>query len=176
MTVNTRVIKILLESNIGPDIEITEDHRVRILPDITYLPRCLKGQFAAFIADPGLLVVWDDHPDKIVRRIERLEAALIRKFWGEPFEEADFQLENNASKAPLLDPNENDPEVAVLDKPRRILLMQAWLTAATLALTIAALGTGWRQIAIEIAIDGRLLRLLFILASLPQTWLSLVGL
>jgi hypothetical protein len=177
MTVNTRVIKIMLEANFGPDIEIMEGLRVQILEDISQLPRCSKAQFAAFIADQGLLIVWDDQPDKIISRVERLEAALIRKIWGSSFDEGedDPLIKKSSQRTQALPLNEEDLELSAEEPPRRTVMIQSWLTAATLAVTVAALGAGWRQIAIEIAVDGRILRLLFLLAFLPQAWLALVS-
>ena len=62
MTVNTRVIKLFLHSNDKAYVPLKGGLRLQVLPDISYLPRCQKHQFAAFIADRGLLIVWDDEP------------------------------------------------------------------------------------------------------------------
>ncbi|KAJ9651380.1 hypothetical protein H2201_009278, partial [Coniosporium apollinis] len=43
---------------------------------------CQKHQFAAFIADRGILIVWDDEPKKLIGRVERLEQALVTMIWG----------------------------------------------------------------------------------------------
>ena len=67
MTVNTRVIKILLHlPTICTYVEIQPGLRLQVLPDMSYLPRCQKHQFAAFIADRGILVVWEDEPKKLL--------------------------------------------------------------------------------------------------------------
>jgi hypothetical protein len=175
MTVNTKVMKILLQSNVMPYIEIKPGLRLQVLPDISSLSSCQKHQFAAFIADPGILVVWDDEPEKIISRAERLEAALLSMIWGEPGMTQEGQGKHDGSILSLSETRDVDPEILAEEKPRRIVLMQSWVTAATLILTVSAIGAGWRQVAIEIAVDGGLIRILFILVFLPQAWLALVS-
>lgn len=82
MTVNTRVISILLANNDGVSIPIRDDLRIQVLPDISYLSRCAKHQFAAFIADRGILVVWDDKPENLVRRVDIIEKGLMAMIWS----------------------------------------------------------------------------------------------
>jgi hypothetical protein len=176
MTVNTRVMKILLQSAVMPYIEIKPGLRVQVLPDIPSLSRCQKHQFAAFIADPGVLVVWDDEPEQIIGRAERLEAALISIIWGEIIMKQEDHGKQDGSIVSLSETRDVDPEALTEEKPRRIVLLQSWITAATLTLTVSAIGAGWRQVAIEIAVDRGLIRILFILAFLPQAWLALVSL
>ena len=65
---------------------------------------------------------------------------------------------------------ENQPE----EKPRQIVLIQPMLGAATLLLTILAIGSGWRQIAIETYVDRNYVRAAFAAVALPQMWLALV--
>jgi hypothetical protein len=173
MTVNTRVIRILLHANTMPFVEIQKGLRIQVLPDISYLPRCQKHQFAAFIADSGILVVWDDEPKKILARIEKLEVALMKMIWGN---ESAYPEEMPAEKKEAyVEANEltGDAE-AQEEKPRKLVLIQPVLTAFTLCLTVVAMGTGYRAIAIEIALDKNYLRILFVLAFIPQVWLSLV--
>ena len=71
---------------------------------------------------------------------------------------------------------DSDLENPTVEKSRPIILLQSIYTALTLILTIGTLGLGWRQIAFGIAIDRFYLRLLFILAIIPQFWLALVSL
>ena len=68
-----------------------------------------------------------------------------------------------------------DVEHSAQELSRRPVLIQAILTAATLALVIAAMGSGWRQLGIEIAIDKKFLRLAFLIAAPFQIWLALVS-
>lgn len=176
MTVNTRMIRVLLYNNSMPFIEIEEGLHLQVLPSISYLPRCQKHQSAAFVADRGLLVVWDDDPDKILGRVESLETALVKMIWDRrstyPEEDKKEEKEDlNVKEAE----SDSDLENPTAEKPRPIVLLQAIYTAFTLALTLGTLGLGWRQIAFEIGIDHVYLRLLFALAIVPQFWLALVS-
>ena len=173
MTVNTRVIKILLHSNDMPYVEIQPGLRLQVLPDMSYLPRCQKHQFAAFIADRGILVVWEDEPKKLLARADTIQEALMKMIWGN---ESAYPEENekkeSATEVSAVDVEdlENQPE----EKPRQIVLIQPMLGAATLLLTILAIGSGWRQIAIETYVDRNYVRAAFAAVALPQMWLALV--
>lgn len=174
MTVNTRVIRILLHANQMPFVEIQEGLRIQVLPDVSYLPRCQKHQFAAFIADRGVLVVWDDDPKKILGRVERLETALMKMIWGN---EGAYPEEDEKKEEVVITEEEiyADPENPGESKPRRVMLMQAFISAASIGLTIGVIGAGWRNIVIELMIDKNWIRLAFILAFVPQFWLALVS-
>lgn len=141
---------------------------------MSHLPRCQKHQFAAFIADRGLLVVWDDDPKKILGRAERLENTLIKMIWGKQslYPDEDEKKEETKVELPEVD---TDPEDPAAEKPRQIVLWQAIFSAFTAALALSALGLGWRQIAFEIATDHFYLRFLFALVIVPQFWLALVS-
>lgn len=172
MTVNTRVIKILLHSNDMPYVEIQPGLRLQVLPDMSYLPRCQKHQFAAFIADRGILVVWEDEPKKLLARADTIQEALMKMIWGN---ESAYP-EENEKKEPateVSDVDAGDPENQPEEKPRRIVLIQPMLGAATLLLTILAIGSGWRQIAIETYVDRNYVRAAFAAVALPQMWLAL---
>lgn len=173
MTVNTRVIKILLHSNQLPYVEIQPGLRIQVLPDMSYLARCQKHQFAAFVADRGILIVWDDEPKKLVGRVERLEQALMKMIWGsgDGYPE---EKEEKPSQVQVQDAEGPDGEAVHVEKPRRIVLIQPVLTACTLILTIAAIGSGWRRVAIEIFVDHNYIRLAFAALIIPQMWLGLV--
>ncbi|KAF2138548.1 uncharacterized protein K452DRAFT_301083 [Aplosporella prunicola CBS 121167] len=171
MTVNTRVIKIILHNNSLPYIEIQRGLRVQVLPDMSYLPQSQKHQFAAFIADRGILVVWEDQPKKLLERVNNIEHALMDMIWQD---ESAYPDENEKKEA-MYQVHEDDGSDAesAEEKPRQTVLIQPLLTACTLILTLAAIGSGWRQIAIEVAVDGGYIRLAFIAVVLPQMWLAL---
>src|SRR6266480_592378 len=130
MTINTRVIRILLYNNTQPFIEIKNGLHLQVLPSLSHLPRCQKHQFAAFIADRGILVVWDDDPKKILGRAERLENTLIKMIWGKQslYPDEDEKKEETNVELPEFDA---DPEDPAAEKPRRIVLWQAIFTAFT---------------------------------------------
>jgi hypothetical protein len=157
-----------------PFIEVQEGLRIQVLPDMSFLPRCQKHQFAAFIADRGVLVVWDDDPKKILGRIERFETALMKMIWGNQsaYPEEDEKKEDVEAE---VQEEECDPEKPGESKPRKVMLLQALITAFTICMTIVVIGAGWREITIELMTDHNWMRLAFILAFVPQFWLALVS-
>ncbi|KAF2427413.1 hypothetical protein EJ08DRAFT_699638 [Tothia fuscella] len=173
LTINTSVIRILLKANPHSFVEVQSGLRIQVLPNYTHLPNCQKHHFAAFIKTPPILVVWDDEPQQILARAEKLEKALMKKIWGNEsaYPEEDEKKEILVSEG---SDSEGDGDVEMgEEKPRRIVLVQAWLTGFTLFLCLIAIGAGYREIAVEVYVDGNYLRVLFILAIIPQFWLSL---
>lgn len=61
------------------------------------------------------------------------------------------------------------------EKPRPIILTQAIMTGITLILVVGAMGSGWRQMAIEIAADQSYIRLALLVVVPIQVWLALVS-
>lgn len=173
MTVNTRVIKLFLHGNDSPFIPIRSGLRIQVLPDMSYLPRCAKHQFAAFIADRGILVVWDDDPRHLIKRATDIEQALMKMVWRQEGEEEEVSEKEKTAEVNIDVISADSEEAGALEKPRRIVLTQAITGAMTLALLITVMGTGWRKIALEIATDGSYIRIAFVLCIIPQCWLSL---
>jgi len=176
MTSSTRVIQIIIDANANgpnlPFIEAQDGLRIQVLPDYSFLPRCQKHQFAAFVNNPAVLVVWEDDPQKIVARIRKLETDLMAAMWRSSNPD-----ESNEKKEPTTETNEledDDVESARESKPRRLLLNQPIITALTLALAFTAIGAGYRQVAVEIAVDHKFIRLAFLAVFIPQLWLALV--
>ena len=171
MTVNTRVIKMFLWQNNRAYVPLQGGLRLQVLPSMDYLPRCQKHQFAAFIADQGVLVVWDDEPRHILDRAMKIEKALMDVIWT-----GDSGKTGNGTAAttPGSDSgDEKNMEKGSQEKRRRIVLMMPAISSATFACTLTAIAAGYRWITIEILYDGNFLRLLFILALWPQIWLAL---
>ncbi|KAI5236437.1 hypothetical protein E4T43_08620 [Aureobasidium subglaciale] len=175
MTVNTRVIKLFLHGNDRSFIPLKSGLRLQVLPDMSYLPRCAKHQFAAFIADRGILVVWDDDPRHLIKRAEQIEQALMKMIWREEGEEEEEVVSEKEKTADInIDEVGMDSvEAGAYEKPRRIVLTQAICNAVTLCMLIAVMGTGWRKVALEIGLDGSYIRIAFVLCIIPQAWLSL---
>lgn len=171
MTVNTRVIKLFLHNNDRPYVPLKNGLRLQVLPDISYLPRCQKHQFAAFIADRGLLVVWDDDPRHLLDRAHKIEKALMEMIWDDS-SSIDEKKEAGIAVGEV-ESQDGDMEAGAPEAPRKIVLYQSILCAATLALTITALGAGWQKIAIATLIDGTYLRLAFAAVVPLQFWLAL---
>lgn len=179
MTVNTSVIRTIMQNDVQ-FVPLRNGLRLQVLPSIPYLADCQRHQNAAFIQDLGILAVWADNPKECAKRAQDIEAQLIQVFSQgmSGFDEKMKEGEVNVDEVPA---EEYDPETGVArengvtDPPRRIKLNQAVLCGATLFLIIAALASGWRQIAIELAIDNSWIRLAFVAVMPLQVWLALVS-
>ena len=180
ISIKDRVVTVLLSQ---PDllyIPIQDNLRLQIVPDVEYIPRCQRSQGAAFCKNQDMLVVWGDSVDATEQRADKYLKQMVEVFsqgFGSYTEkEKDTvmvkEMAMDGSEDAYsgdLDPEENVPE------PRRIVLIQAVLTGLTLVLLVAALGSGFRQIAIEIGIDHSYIRLAFLIAVPFQMWLALVS-
>ena len=87
MTVNTpwvqSVVSLVRARDILADsIPLQGGLQLQVLPRMTDLPRCQKHHFAAFIVEPPMLVVWDDDPSTIMKRVERVQADILALIWG----------------------------------------------------------------------------------------------
>ena len=83
MTINSRVIKTFLAwSPNAVDVPLKNGLRVQVLASMEDLSRARKLQFAAFIAQDGLLVVWDDVPSNLFQRAQAIEEDLLDLVWN----------------------------------------------------------------------------------------------
>lgn len=174
MTVNTRVLQLFMSAR--PDrnfIQIHRTLRLQVIPTLSELKHAQRHQSAAFIADTATLLVWEDEPTRLLERAEYIQDALMTMSWKpEPAEEGT----EKDPKKPFVKIEEYDDvpeEEAAEEGPRKTMLWQCIYEAATLALVIACLGTGWRWIVIEQIQDPNPMRYLFILAFPAQLWLAL---
>ncbi|KAF2683165.1 hypothetical protein K458DRAFT_341123 [Lentithecium fluviatile CBS 122367] len=171
MTVNTRVIKLILEHNELSYVQIREGLRLQVVPDVEALPYCHKHQSAAFVAAQQYLVVWEDDPKKLLERAQFIQDSLMKLIWGKestlPTTPGEKEPDVNEFEWESIDQDDK------VEKKRPVMLIQAFLTAGTLALVLTALGTGWRNIAVEMKEDPRWIRLAFIGCIIPQFWLGL---
>lgn len=183
MTVNTRVINLVLERTDLVTVDLHNGLHVQILPSIRFLGGCQRHQNAAFIKDQSVLVVWADSPIEIINRAKKIESQMMVVFARglDPYDEKNQIKEGSAvtvSEKPADGSNSDEDGIAredgLLEPPRKIVLNQAVLTGLTLILIVAALGSGWRQVAIEITVDHQYIRLAFILVVPLQIWLALV--
>ena len=182
MTVSTRVINLILARTNQVTVDLHDGLRVQILPDITNLGGCQRHQNAAFIKDQSLLLVWADSPIEVVERATKIQSQMMFVFARglDPYDEkkpedsSTVTVTEKTSDGSELGDDGVAREDGLLEPPRKIVLNQAILTGFTLILIIAALGSGWRQIAIEVTIDHQYLRLAFIFVVPLQIWLALV--
>jgi len=160
MTVNSRVIKtFLLFSPEAVDIPLRNGLRVQVIPTITDLPKARKLQFAAVIANQGLLVVWDDDINNLIHRAALIERELMEIVWAaDELKDPNVQ-EVSEKKGPavvVLDVDEESGET--LPENRPVYLMNSIYVSIVLFIIIVALGAGMREIAFETKADGNYLR------------------
>ena len=180
---NTSIIKIFLQKRDLTHIPLPNGLKLQVLPDVTFLPHSQKHHFAAFIQDAAFLVVWDDDPNNLLSRAQNIEDELVRMVWKEKDEEESdrpltIHMSALPSRAASMHLNEamgeNDAEEALASLPlRKTVLIQPTLTGLTLILLMAAIGSGWRQIAIETKVDKSWLRLAFAVVVPFQCWFAL---
>ncbi|TVY20676.1 hypothetical protein LARI1_G001179, partial [Lachnellula arida] len=169
MTVNSRVIKTFLQwSPDAVDVPLLNGLRIQILPTIEDLPRARKHQFAAFVASEALLVVWDDEALHLVQRAKAIESELMELVWktGEPEEE-----EKKDGNVAVYEIDEESGEI--IPEKRGLHLQNTVLVALTLILIMASLGAGFRQLAIEVATDGTMIRLALLALTPVQIFFTL---
>ncbi|KAK4117397.1 hypothetical protein N656DRAFT_699381 [Canariomyces notabilis] len=170
MTVNSRVIKTFLQwSPDAVDVPLMNGLRVQILPTIDDLPRARKHQFAAFVASEGLLVVWDDDALHLVQRAKAIESELMELVW-----KAGSGDEEDEKGAPVVGEAEVDEESGELKPEKRpVHLLNTYLVSLTLILVTVSLGAAWRQLAIEVSVDGNYIRLALVALAPVQIFFTL---
>lgn len=175
MTVNTRVVRLFLRNNDRPYVPLKGGLRLQVLPDISFLPRCQKHQCAAFIANRGIMVVWDDEPRHILDRARKIEKSLMEMIWdNDPEEDDDGKDHGSVTMGGTQGTaDEDNVERGTVEKPRGRYWLMACQSAVTIALVCVALSAGWSHIVAEIKTDHYWPRLLFLLALPGQIWLAL---
>jgi hypothetical protein len=181
MTVNTRVIKYILERTQAQYVQIQSGLRLQVVPDFEALPYCQRGQSAAFIASRGMLVVWQDDPKLTLERAEFIINCLMRMMCGAEYgyDAQDLELEKSLGKNPIDIEDYDDVYDSGNAKDEDCRDMKMWQAAycgMSILLLTTAIGSGYRQIAIEeFQAPKHWLRLLFVICLPAQVWLSLVS-
>ncbi|KAG9804160.1 hypothetical protein KCU86_g24056, partial [Aureobasidium melanogenum] len=117
--------------------------------------------------------VWDDDANNLVNRAKLIEGELMELVWktGEPEEVTDEPV---AKKGPGVVEEEIDEESGeVLPESRPTHLMNTVLVAITLIIIITLLGAGYRQLAIEVKVDGSYTRIAFVALTPVQIFFTL---
>lgn len=170
MTVNSRVIKTFLQwSPDAVDVPLMNGLRVQILPTIEDLTRARKHQFAAFVASEGLLVVWDDDALHLVQRAKAIESELMELVWKAGSEDDDD--EKGGPPAAELEIDEESGQLKPEKRP--VHLLNTWLVSLTLILVTVSLGAAFRQLAIEVSVDGNFMRLALVALFPVQIFFTL---
>jgi len=159
-------------------IPLTNGLRLQVLPSLGYLSRCQMHHFGAFIKDQQILVVWDDQPKALLERAHRIQESLIKMIWGQG--EAG-QLEEKTKPSATISNVElaegsitpGELEEAMVASGRPTVLLNPIMVGLTLTLLVAALGLGWRNLAQEVSVDGKYLRLALLVVTPCQVFVSL---
>ncbi|ROV98715.1 hypothetical protein VMCG_06806 [Cytospora schulzeri] len=160
-TVNSRIIKTFLAcSPEAVDVPLLNGLRIQILPEFSDLAWARKQQYAAFIAEESLLVVWDDDAMNLISRVAGIEDELMKLVWrtAAPEEERANEKKAEAAAAPVIDEETGE----IKPEKRPLHLQNAVLVSLTLAAIALSLGAAFRQIAVETQTDGTLLRVALI--------------
>lgn len=164
MTVNSRVIQSLIACSRGAtDIPLQEGMRMQVIETMEELHKARKHQCGAFIAEHGLLVVWDDDAQNLVKRAAEIEEQVRQIIWRLEDDNTSGFRDVMYTKEKALSDNEAQapgPE----DRPTH--LINTVLVAQCLVIVIVLLGLAARSLAVEIAVDHGYYRLAF-LALIP---------
>ena len=170
MTVNTIVIDTYLSHNFdATEVPLDDGQFVQVLASFEDLPRARRHQYAAFIVEESALVVWDDEPLNICKRASRIVKNMTDMVWsGQAFE-----IKNEKELAVhVVDVDEESGEI--VPQKRRIVLLNSIYVALTIVLIVSVLGAGFREIAIEVAVDKNMIRLAFLALTPIQVFFTLV--
>lgn len=175
MTVNTHCIRVFLTRHVADYVPLSEGLRLQVLPSVSHLYKCQKHHFGAFIQDQRLLIVWDDEPKNLLKRAESIEESLIHMVWKDDEPDLDEKKSPDISTVSLGDGTMTPGELedALATKQRPTLLINPLMVGFTLTLLVAALGSGWRSLAQEVAVDGKFLRLALLAVTPCQVFVSL---
>jgi hypothetical protein len=165
MTVSSRPIKVFIalcmQVNLNQTyIPLPDGLRLQVLEAMADLPRCQKHQFAAFIKEQGILVVWGDDPKTMIRRADELVQGFMAVVWNFGGNDDDEENEKGGPMDARADLEEQGPE------ERQTAVLSSFIVAIALAILISCSGLGARKLALEITVDGNYMRLA-LLASLP---------
>lgn len=162
---------------------MTDERKMKIYPDILSLVDVDRYMEAALVREQCLLVVWGETAEACIARGREVQAQMMQPFIDamdatatvEKREPAVAVNEVSDDGFDSLPGSEDWLEENVTDPPRRPALIQPIQTGLTLALLIAAIGSGWRNVAIELLTDSNWIRLAFLLVTPLQMWLALVS-
>ncbi|KAH0443358.1 glycosyltransferase family 2 protein [Colletotrichum camelliae] len=179
MTVNTPVIQSIIQGLLNSrepkdSVALEGGLQLQVLPRMTDLPRCQKHQYAAFVLDPPLLVVWDDEPNRIFSRPESIEKMIISMIWKS--EDGEEEDEPKNEKAVDINIQELSPaalEEALKAEVRPSRITSSMVVALALALSITCLGLGYRALALQIQVDNSYTRLALLAVGPATLFISL---
>ncbi|WYZ40512.1 hypothetical protein EsH8_IV_000853 [Colletotrichum jinshuiense] len=180
MTVNTPVIQSIIHGIMNASepmdsIPLSGGLQLQVLQRMTDLPRCQKHHFAAFVLDPPLLIVWDDDANRVNARAENLEHMIISYIWrNENGEEEEGDEKNEKHTAVTVE--ELSPaalEEALKAEVRPVRLTSSIIVALALGLSVTCMGLGYRNLALQSAVDGSFIRWALVVVTPLTIFISL---
>lgn len=172
------MIRIFLSRHHVDYVPLTNSHQIQVIPTIADLGNANKYQFAAFVRDQKILIVWDDNPRHLLERAASVEHDLMDMIWDLEAKIAQTPLEKKTPHESTVDlgtgaVDPNDLESALRgDTKRETVLWNPIQVGLTIALMTAALGLGWRALATEIVIDHNYTRLALVAVTPLQIFVS----
>src|SRR5258705_74160 len=141
MTINSRVVKTFLQwSPDAVDVPLLNRLRIQILPTLADLARARKYQFAAFIADSSLLIVWDDDVLNVIARAKQIESELMQLVWQVPTsEDEDDGSESRIASLTVEEVIDEETGELGYRERRPTMLMNTMLVSLTLILIFCML-------------------------------------
>ncbi|KAF2848353.1 hypothetical protein T440DRAFT_500482 [Plenodomus tracheiphilus IPT5] len=178
MTVNTSVIRHVLQRTDVPYVQIRSGLRLQVIPDFEALLYCQRGQSAAFVASHQLLIVWQDDPKLLIERADIIINSLMRMICGDEYgSPEDGQLDEITGQTAWSGMAEyNDtlvPGEMFEDPHRKLKLWQSIYTGISIMLMTTCIGSGFREVAIQHIQDPNWFRMFFVFVVPAQAWLSL---
>ncbi|OMP82842.1 Glucans biosynthesis glucosyltransferase H [Diplodia seriata] len=161
LTVKTKVVSTFIARAQDAEIPIRKGLRIQIIPTVEELVYARKHQYAAFVANESLLVVWDDNPENLATRAESIQDDLLKSAMSSY--EAGF-----GEKGAIVEETELDVEAAT-EKERPTVYYNSMCTALSLAILVTLSGLGWQQIAREVSLLKSYMSILLVLMT-PINW------
>jgi hypothetical protein len=175
MTVNSRTIKLILSRTELPYVQIQSGKRLQVVPDFDALAYCQRYHSAAFVKSHQSLVVWEDDPERLLVRAEGIQDALVKMIWGDELAQVTKKTIEKSVGVDVAECDESwDGSENVKNQQRPLRLWQTVYTSIAILMLTTAIGSGWRQVAIQQVQDPDWLRLLFLISLPGEAWLSLV--
>ena len=161
---------------------------MKIYPDIPSLIDADRYMEAALVREQSMLVVWGDSAESCFARAREVQDQMMQPFIDGMNAFLEEQASPPTKKEPIVgvsevssmtnvegNPTGDFNEEAMTEPPRRPILIQPTMTACTLFLVVAALGTGWKDLVVEVMVDHNYMRMALLLVVPLQIWLALVS-
>lgn len=177
MTIKTAVTQTFLREYSLPYVPLDNGLQLQVLNSVSGLARCKKHHYAAFVKESGMLIVWDDEPSDIIRRIESIEQHLVEMLWTLGDSDAAIDEKMEGEKGPTVNVEEVSGDMMDEEqrtaKPRKTVIIQSFIVALSLVVMIFTLSIGWRELAVEVVIDKQFTRLGLLIATPLQVSLHM---